>query len=212
MKSQREFRTFALDELRLIDGAAGTTPKIRGHAAVFNSLSEDLGGFREVVAPGAFASAISTDDVRALFNHDPNYVLGRNRAKPTPTMSLTEDPTGLMMDCDPPDTQWARDLMTSIKRGDISQMSFAFTTLDDGWERKDGVRIRTLRKVRLYDVSPVTYPAYAATDVGVRGVNTEARSIAEILEAGERALVDPEAYKIELDGLRRRLQMAEAGL
>ena len=159
-----ERRYIGVEELR-VDGE-GDTPKIRGYAAVFNSLSEDLGGFREQIAPGAFKRTIKSADVRALWNHDPNYVLGRTRSK---TLSLAEDDHGLAIEIDPPDTQWARDLMVSIRRKDITQMSFAFQTLKDEWDSEDQENeVRTLVKVRLFDVSPVTYPAYTATDVEVK--------------------------------------------
>lgn len=148
--------------------ADGDDGKIRGYAAVFNSLSEDLGGFREQIAPGAFSETLS-DDVRALWNHDANFVLGRTTSG---TLSLREDNHGLAIEIDPPDTQQARDLLVSIRRGDVSQMSFGFYTKDDGWEKRDGENIRTLRKVELLDVSPVTYPAYQDTAVAVRSLDT----------------------------------------
>jgi HK97 family phage prohead protease len=139
---------------------------IEGHAAVFDALSEDLGGFREKIARGAFAESIGRDDVRALWNHDPNYVLGRSTAG---TLRMTEDARGLLVQISPPDTTWARDLMKSIERGDVSQMSFAFQTEQDAWSKVAGAWERTLLSVRVFDVSPVTYPAYPQTDVGLRG-------------------------------------------
>lgn len=161
----REERVFPL-ELRLSDDKK----KIRGYAAVFNQWSEDLGGFREKIRQGAFAKTIKEADVRALFNHDPNYVLGRNKAG---TLSLSEDDKGLAIEVDPPDTQWARDLLVSIDRGDINQMSFGFSTIKDEWAGKDGDTTRELVEVKLYDVSPVTYPAYPQTSVGVRSVEID---------------------------------------
>lgn len=142
---------------------------IRGHAALFDTLSENLGGFREQVAKGAFAGVLD-DDVRALFNHDPNHILGRTNAG---TLSIAVDDTGLRYEIQPPDTQTARDLVTSIDRGDIDQSSFAFTVAEDDWEEnEDGVWIRTILKVRrLYDVSPVTYPAYPDASVGLRSLD-----------------------------------------
>jgi len=141
---------------------------IEGHAAVFNQWSEEIGvwfPFREKVLPGAFADTIKTDDIRALYNHDVNYVLGRNKAG---TLFLEEDDTGLKVRILPPDTQWARDLLVSIERGDVSQMSFGFTVISDRWGTEEGTDVRELVKVKLYDVSPVTFPAYPQTDVGVR--------------------------------------------
>ena len=156
-------------ELR-VENSEEKSSRIMGHAALFNTLSEDLGGFREQIAPGAFTEAIMKDDVRALWNHNPDHVLGRNTSG---TLVLSEDERGLAIEIIPPDTQFARDLAVSIARGDISQMSFAFSVKQDGqeWKKDDeGVTIRTLTGLRLYDVSPVTYPAYSQTDVAVRSM------------------------------------------
>lgn len=165
MKLER--RAFTVDGLKVEKRDDGSR-KITGHAAVFNQLSHDLGGFREQISPGAFAKAIESDDVRALFNHDPNVILGRNLAG---TLRLAEDARGLAIEIDPPDTQAARDLMVSMERGDVTQMSFAFSVRPGGqdWADDDEGRvIRTLKDLRLYDVSPVVYPAYPQTDVAVR--------------------------------------------
>lgn len=162
-----ERRYIPICDLRTV--GEGEEKKIVGYAAVFNRLSEDLGGFREKIAPGAFRSAIKTSDTRALWNHDSNYVLGRKSAG---TLSLREDKEGLKVEIAPPDTTWARDLMISIDRGDVSQMSFGFRLEKDSWEEKEGQPpIRTLEKIReLPDVSPVTYPAYPETQVALRSL------------------------------------------
>ena len=136
---------------------------------MFHRDSELIGGmFIERIAPGAFAESIAKpDDIRALINHDPNLILGRNVSK---TLTLREDDKGLLVEIDPPNTSYANDLMESTKRGDISQMSFGFQTIADSWERgQNGAPdVRTLLKVRLFDVSLVTYPAYPDTEVAVR--------------------------------------------
>jgi HK97 family phage prohead protease len=166
MDSKKEYRTLPMTELRAEE--ADGKKVICGHAAVFDSWSETLGGFfpfKEKVRAGAFQRSIDKDDIRALFNHDANHVLGRNRAG---TLELTEDEKGLFVRIMPPDTQWARDLQISIARGDISQMSFGFTVEKDEWSTANGVDTRELIEVRLFDVSPVTFPAYTQTDVGVR--------------------------------------------
>ena len=171
MNKHVERRAFAA-ELRVVR-EEGKKPVIRGHAAVFNALSEDLGGFRELIAPGAFKNAIPRDDVRALFNHDSNLILGRSRPGQANTLRMVEDDTGLAIEIDPPDTQYARDLMVSMERGDITQMSFGFSVTKGGqkWEENsDGTHKRTLTEVRLYDVSPVTFPAYPQTDVALRNL------------------------------------------
>jgi uncharacterized protein len=158
-----ERRAFPLTEIRMIDEE--NSPKITGYAAVFNELSENLGGFREQIAPGAFAKTIQTADVRALWNHDPNFVLGRNKSG---TLQLAEDERGLRIEIIPPDAQWAKDLIASMKRGDVDQMSFGFRTIEDEWETRGGENIRTLKEVELFDVSIVTYPAYPQTEAQAR--------------------------------------------
>ena len=163
-------RRYVVAEMK-IEKRADEPSRIRGHAALFNTLSEDLGGFREKIAPGAFSEAIKQDDVRALWNHNPDHILGRNGAG---TLILSEDSRGLAIEIIPPDTQIARDLMTSIERRDVTQMSFAFSVKPNGsnWGKgDDGCDVRTLTAVNLYDVSPVTYPAYVNTDVAVRKLN-----------------------------------------
>ena len=150
----------------------GEDSRIVGHAAVFNADSLPLGDgwgetFIERIAPGAFRDSLKTDDIRALFNHDANFVLGRNRSS---TLALSEDERGLAVDIDTPETNWARDLMRSMRRGDIDQMSFAFNVEKDDWvyDKKADTVTRTLLAVRLFDVSVVTYPAYPQTDASVR--------------------------------------------
>lgn len=150
--------------------AVGDGFTIAGHAAVFNRLSQDLGGFVERIAPGAFRKTIGEADVRALFNHDASLILGRSKSG---TLYLEEDERGLAYEVKIPDTSYGRDLMVSIERGDITQSSFGFRVIDDMWDRTDdGYPLRTLREVSLHngDVSPVTYPAYLDTEVAARAV------------------------------------------
>lgn len=165
-------------DVRATDNGGHT---VAGAAAVFNRLSQNLGGFVERVAPGAFAKTIQESDVRALFNHNPSAVLGRNRAG---TLRLAEDSVGLQYEVDMPDTSVARDLATSMRRGDVNQSSFGFEVISDEWGLTDqGFPVRTLQEVRLYDVSPVTFPAYLDTTSTVRsamGSLTERRSLEEL--------------------------------
>lgn len=166
-----ERRYFAETEVRLLKGVDGGKDKITGYAAVFNKLSEDLGGFREKIDPGAFADVLE-GDTRALKNHNSDYVLGRTTSG---TLKLKEDDTGLRYEIIPPETQWAKDLMVSIDRGDITQSSFGFRVADDKWETQGEENIRTIIKIaELPDVSPVTYPAYPDTNVQMRTVMANA--------------------------------------
>ena len=167
----KEMRHLQATELR-VDGEADA-PKIVGYAAVFNTLSGDLGGFREKIAAGAFAKPISEgQDVRALVDHDSRSVIGRTT---NGTLTMKEDKRGLLVTIEPPDTTLGKDTVASIKRGDISGMSFAFTTESDEWNIEGGDEVRTLTGVKqLFDVGPVTYPAYEQTSVGVRSVMAQA--------------------------------------
>jgi len=170
LKKEKETRILKTAELRIVRKDDDSLPKIEGYAAVFNKNSEDM-GFIERIAPGAFKKALKTSDVRALFNHDSNIILGRNTAG---TLELKEDKTGLFMSVTPPDTQLVRDMVLSpIERGDITQQSFGFTVDEDEWVHKDNEpSIRTITKVReLFDVSPVTYPAYPDTAVALRSLD-----------------------------------------
>ena len=160
--------------------------RLTGYAARFDSPTDIAGLFTEVVRKGAFREAIRRDDTRALFNHDANHILGRTKSG---TLTLTEDEQGLRYDVTLPNTTWARDLYTSIKRGDVSQSSFAFRADQEVWVQGPKP-LRELLAVQLFDVSPVTFPAYEDTNVSaragsveLRGAGIEGRSIADNVDA-----------------------------
>lgn len=170
---KREFRNLNASLRTAGDDNALT---ISGVAASYNTLSRDLGNFREQIAPGAFKRSLREgSDVKCLLNHDPNMVLGRVE---NGTLKLEERADGLHFSNKlNPASQMHRDLHAAIKRGDISECSFAFTVPSggDSWDEgnEDGKRFsrRTLRDVNLLDVSCVTYPAYAgATSVSARSL------------------------------------------
>lgn len=149
-----------------IEAAQEESRMVTGYAAVFDSDSEDLGGFIEQIERGAFKEAIERSDVRALFNHDDNFILARTASG---TLKLYEDERGLKYEFEAPKTTAGNDLLEMIKRGDISQSSFGFTVEEDDWSNRDGMAFRKIKKVkRLYDVSPVTFPAYPEASVAVR--------------------------------------------
>ncbi len=167
-KAERRFSTGTV-EIRAVEAKK----QVRGYAAKFNTLSENLGGFKERIAPGFFDEVLA-NDVRALFNHDPNLILGRSTKG---TLRLGVDETGLFYEYDDPATSYSQDLVRSLERGDVDQSSFAFTVKEDRWDKMDGVWVRTLLKGQnLYDVSPVTYPAYADTSVGTRSLQASLKS------------------------------------
>ena len=150
---------------------------ITGHAAVFESDSEEMGWFspfRERIARGAFDDALlrvasGQDDVYALLNHDENYIISSTADH---TLRLSVDEIGLVAEMDPMDTPTITDMVvTPIQQGKIRKMSFGFTVSDEHEEKRAGVDYRIIDKIgRLYDVSPVTFPAYPATDVQAREV------------------------------------------
>jgi HK97 family phage prohead protease len=227
-----ERRVLAIADDLEVRAEGETKHHIVGHAAVFDRWTTLYEGeslvWREVVRPGAFREAITArQDVAALFNHDSNYVLGRTTSG---TLTLTEDATGLLTDTDPPDTQTIRDLVLApIARRDITQMSFAFqvrraeetttvgkdgvTVMDNGGERitrwfegNQQHEDRELLSVDLFDISPVTYPAYKDTDVALRlsGATREA-------EVRRRVLAEKVLRKSSrLARMRMRLRLADA--
>lgn len=207
-----ETRSFEHVEIRALKAGV----KLIGYAAVFNTLSHDLIGFREKIEPGAFAESIKKDDIRALFNHDSGQVLGRSTAG---TLRLSEDSWGLAFEIDLDDTQLGSDLLRSVGRGDISDMSFKFRTKEDQWEHLDNTSVRTLLKVQLFDVSPVTFPAYPRTDVSVRWSRApsadELRLRQRLAEAKEAAPApryrrSSKEYIPSAEMLRLRQRQAEA--
>ena len=185
-----ERRAFAVDGLCVELRGEAKAPVLRGHAAVFNQLSQDLGGFCEQIAAGAFAGALK-DDVRLLINHD-GLPLARTASN---TLRLAEDGRGLLIEAelDGEDPDVLR-LLPKMKRGDLNQMSFGFSVKPGGqdWAKDDEGRVvRTLKAVRLFDVSVVTFPAYTATDVAVRSLRAwEAEAAAPRRQNLLRALAD----------------------
>ena len=185
-----------LEELR-VAGSGDPQKKnelvVTGYAALFGSRSEDLGGFVEEIDRGAFADSLKKNslDVRFLINHDSNLVLARSK---NGTLELSEDERGLRIYARVAPYSYAEDLKIAIERGDIDQMSFAFTVEEDSWAAaEDGTPLRRVHRVKdLFDVSVVTYPAYQETKTEVlaraidRGdIENAKTSPAEVVPAGE---------------------------
>lgn len=160
-------KRYVAPRLSVEQRAEGDIAGLRGYASVFNKRSVELWGFYEVVAPGAFAGSLAAgDDVRALWNHDPNWILARST---NGSLRLKEDETGLLSEIDPLDTPINRGFVAAIERGDVTQMSFAFVATEAQWDIDENEQwVRTILRAKLYDVSPVTYPAYPDTSIGLR--------------------------------------------
>lgn len=161
---------------------------IRGYAAVYNADSEDLGGFIERIAVGAFDGVLD-NDVRCYINHDENRLVGRVSSG---TLVIGVDERGLYYEAKLPDTSYARDLKVLMERGDITESSFAFLIEDDTWEQRDGVTYRIITKVsRLLDVSPVSQPAYPdATSEIKRDLEVDKETKSASAEASESEAVE----------------------
>lgn len=201
-----------LTEKRIVEAglevrAVGDKKQIVGYALKFNSRSLPIGGmFIEQIDARALDDDFTSKklDVRALFNHDPNMILGRTTAG---TLRLSKDDVGVRFEIDPPDTQAGRDAMTSIGRGDVSGCSFSFRCMKGGdeWsDLPDGKMLRTLKKISIDggDVSPVTFPAYPETEVNMRSLEAMAE------EARKRLHPEPEGDHGA--GYRaRQIQLAE---
>ncbi|MFT6772461.1 MAG: HK97 family phage prohead protease [Paracoccaceae bacterium] len=151
-------------EIRAEDGAI----TVAGYAAVFGEEADIGGMFREVIAPGAFAAALTRgDDVTFLINHA-GLPLARTRSG---TLQLTEDDRGLRMTTElDPDDPDVRAIVPKMRRGDLDRMSFAFVATRQTWDESREIPLRTIHEVRLFDVSIVTEPAYDGTEIGLRGL------------------------------------------
>ena len=198
--TNKEVRTFNVSDIEVRNDDGKNV--VVGYGAVFNSESNDLGGFVEYIADGAFDGRLE-DDVRFLINHD-GLPLARTTNN---TLRLSVDERGLKYEADMPDTTLANDLMTLLRNGTISQSSFAFTVEEDSWENVEGRNIRTINKVsRLYDVSSVTYPAYnEAGSFALRSLETwqEEQEKIKLDESLEKEL--KEVQKEEIDLTNRNL-------
>lgn len=161
-------RDFDITGLTTRDVDEGNVNVISGYAAVFNSKTLIGDYFEETINPGAFSKTLATGggdgDIRALFNHDWGNVLGRTQSG---TLRLEEDERGLKFEVDLPNTSVARDLVESMKRGDINQCSFGFIPTEEIWDYASEPMVRTINEVKLFEVSVVSLPAYDDTEVSL---------------------------------------------
>ncbi len=189
---------------------------ITGYAAVFYNAAEPAtqytiwDDFVERIMPGAFTRALTEDDVRGLFNHNPDMLLGRNTSG---TMRLIVDDVGLRYEIDAPDTQCGRDTITSLERKDLTGSSFSFTT-DPGtvvWREEDGITIREIHACKLWDVGPVTFPAYEATTSEARALDSEGARTA-LAEYQARTQQAADAKQRDRDQIDTQARCVELGI
>ena len=172
-------------EFRASDNGVG---KLEGYAAVYNRLSQNLGGFVEQVHPDAFRKSLADNvPVVARLNHQDSGLLGTTESG---TVRLSSDGTGLRYSVDLPDTSVGRDVAVLAKRGDLRYSSFAFRTISDEWgTTPDDFPLRTLTGAQLIDVAPVVTPAYRDTSTGLRmlaeRINRPFEEVMEAAKAGE---------------------------
>lgn len=210
---EKEIRSFTVSNLQLRAKDEGDSSKgrvLEGYASVFDQEAV-IGGwfaYREVIRKGAFARAISENqDVRALFNHDADYVLGRTKAG---TLTLTEDNHGLKVKADLPDTSFARDLVISMERGDINQMSFGFVVKKETISERDkDMVLREILDVDLFDISVVTFPAYEGTQVDVRSLNGLIAEVAKERDAEKRKNLESQITSkiLDISVARKKLEL-----
>lgn len=161
-----ETRTFPISAVEMEQREDDLRPRILLRPIVFDVKSDPIMFFREIIRPQAVDRLFRTKmDVRALVDHDPAKILGRLTAN---TLHLTKESKALRAEIDPPNTSYARDLIVSIRRGDITGGSFTFRTITDQWHTEDGEEIREILDMEVFEVSAVTFPAYPQSDAALR--------------------------------------------
>jgi hypothetical protein len=166
----KELRSLQARELRVAKSADGSRT-ISGVVS-YNSLSCDLGGFREIIAPGAFSESIAAD-VLLLRDHEATLLMGRTKSG---TLTLADTADGLQFSCTLPNTASASDLAESIDRGDLDGVSFGFICVEDNWACADGADVvRTILEAELIEISPCSFAAYPANSVSVRSCPADLR-------------------------------------
>jgi hypothetical protein len=173
---QCEVRTLQTNEIRVTKAADGT--RTLTGLIPYNFQSADLGGWKEMIAPGTFAGALDPKaDVLCLRDHKVALLMGRTKSK---TLALTDSTEGLCFACKLPNTTQATDLAESVDRGDLDANSFGFICKEDKWTSDaSGNILRTLIAVDLVEISPCSFPAYPSSQVDVRTMPIEIRSMIE---------------------------------
>lgn len=186
---RRHYKRTSRPELR----AAGSGRTISGAAALFNQTSQNLGGFVEQIAPGAFTRTLQTSDVVALFNHDASQILGRMSAG---NLTVEERDTGLFYDVTVPNTTTGSDAAENVSAGLVTGSSFAFRAIADTWSETDqGYPLRTVTEAALFDVGPVTFPAYLQTEQGDAALAVRSFCAAHDIDPSTIPAILPDSFR-----------------
>lgn len=209
---RRELRSFVTDKVQVESRDDSELPILKGYAALFDVETNVGGWFREVIRKGAFTRAVNEKhDVRALVDHNESKILGRTASG---TLIIREDEKGLFVEIMPPNTTVGRDIVESIRRGDVSQMSFAFIIKKQSWISGDGSQLdlREVQDLDLVDVSAVSYPQYPETEIGLRTVaGLDLGFSKKIYEEYRSSINTPEItllpYQIDPKELKMKLEL-----
>lgn len=191
-----ELRVLPIEDAELrVEGEGDAPKKIRGFGVVYNKRSQDLGGFVEIIRPGAFKTSLeSGKELKSFFNHDPNFVLATTRSEPP--LIIRDRPGGIEYEYEIPDTSYGKDLEKNIAARRVVGSSFAFRTIKDNWYEDGSTQVREVLEAELFELGPVTNPAYLPSSVSVRSTKevydnfvaeTRAREAAEAEKEKARA-------------------------
>lgn len=176
MNNDKELRHLLVEEIRISKPAADGTRTLSGYAIVFNSLSQPIGTFREIISPAAVRDTLSSGkNIFLLNNHNHSQILGSTKGG---NLKLATDSKGVAFTC-PIDTRqsYASDLAVSVERGDTAGCSFGFTVTKDSWKNVDGAAVRTVEALDLDEITVTPYPCYLDTQIDVRSCPKELRSL-----------------------------------
>jgi HK97 family phage prohead protease len=166
IKSEPERRYLAIEKAEMRVKTTDNKRILEGYAAVFDVWT-NIGWFKEIIRKGSFSETIRNDDIRALWNHNPDFPFARNTSG---TLKLSEDDHGLHYEFEIPNTTYGNDLIENVNNKTVTQNSFGFSILDEKWGKENGDEYREILKVMLYDISPVTYSAYPQTSLNMRSI------------------------------------------
>lgn len=185
--SKREVRFVALDDSEVRAEGEGSATKIKGFGVVYNKRSQDLGGFTEIIRPGAFRAALDNGvEMKSFFNHDPNYVLATTKSDPA--LIIRDRPGGIEYEFDVPDTSYGQDLAKNIRSRRVTGSSFSFRTIKDNWYMDGKTQMREILEAEIFEMGPVTNPAYLPSTADVRSTKDVYDSYTTELRAQQQAV------------------------